>query len=150
MDEIVSLAQGDPSQQRQVLELVPWDMKEIYLSLLGELKDFSSIKRSWLWIGSWTSSKDVPRWIGKVSDGTIRLSACYISNLEFLLSIPSSQRHIDRKTREILIRKLRLIHFSVTGTIGHWTNDSPTCIGTNPIVTLSQSETTQLSHLASS
>ena len=63
--------------------------------------------------GNWKVSKEILGWIINTSSGTISLSPKRISDLNMLLDIPPSQRHISCKKLERLIGKIQLMHLVI-------------------------------------
>ena len=63
MDNLNCLAQGSPDQHRRVTEMVLQGIKDIFPSLLFNLKDSFSLKKAQKGDGNWAVEKDILGWI---------------------------------------------------------------------------------------
>ena len=120
MDNLNCVAQGDPSQQCQVTELVLRAIKTAHPSLPGELKDSVSIKKALAGDGNWSLIKEILGWVLNTTSGTLHLSDKRRRDLKKLLTIPHTQLRLSRKKLKRLIGKLRLIQLAVLGVIRHF------------------------------
>ena len=120
MDDINYLTQGNQPQQHRLIEIVLQEIKNMYPTVKGELKDSISLKKASTGDGDWSASEEILGWIINTSTGTISLSPKRITDLNQLLDPPSSQRRMSRKKLERLIGKLRSMHLAIPGAIGHF------------------------------
>ena len=120
MDDINCLTQGDTYQQKRVTEIVLSEIKSVYPTVEGELKDSISLKKAKAGDGDWDVTKEILGWVVNSATGTISLSQKRRADLETLLAIPSTQHRMSRKKLERLIGKLRSMHLAIPGAIGHF------------------------------
>ena len=62
MDDLMGATQGDPTQQRRATEIMLRAIKEVFPSVVGELKDSVSIKKALQGDGSWSWMKEILGW----------------------------------------------------------------------------------------
>ena len=120
MDDLMGATQGDPTQQRRATEIMLKAIKEVFPSVVGELKDSVSIKKALQGGGSWSWMKEILGWDIDTVAGTICLPPRRLAELKELLPIPPSQRRLAVDKLRKLIGKLRSMHLAVPGAIGHF------------------------------
>ena len=122
MDDLLCAAQVEPTQQQRVSELAICSLKEIFPSLLGDVKDSVSLKKMFSGDGDgyWSTIKEILGWVIGTHRSTLVLSSKQHLQIISLLVIPDSHRRISAKNLECLISKLRSMHLLVLGSIWYF------------------------------
>ena len=103
MNDIISVAQGGLYQQHRVFDGTVRDLKWIFLSLSGQLKDSVSMKKLVAGEGEWTFVKKFLGWILDTRAGTVTLPDRKLEEPLILVDIPATQRRMGRKDLERLV-----------------------------------------------
>ena len=120
MEELCCLAHGSTDQQRQVTEMVLQGIKDIFPSLPLKMKDSVSLKKSRKSDGGWVVEKDILVWILNSEKGTFQLPFRCLKELNYFLAISPSQWQLPVSKLRSLINKLRSMHLTMPGAIGHF------------------------------
>ena len=140
MDDLNCATQGYVGQQQRVSELTIRSKKEIFPSLLAEVKDSVSLKNSMQDNCDWDRVKEILGCIISTHYSTLRLPPKRLAELKILLVIPSSQRRMSTKKLDRLIEKFQSIHLAIPGDVGifttfRWLSRPLTMLaGTQPIL----------------
>ena len=75
MDHLRCAAHIDPTQQQRFSEITIRALREIFPSLLGEVKDSASPKKALAGDGDWATIKEILEWEIDTHWGTLALSS---------------------------------------------------------------------------
>ena len=119
MGDVISAVQGRPDCQHLSFDGTVCDLKWLFLSLPGDLKELLSVKKLVAGEGGWTCGKEVLGWILDTEAGTVTLSERNLKELLTLVDIPATQLRMDQKDLERLVVKLRSMYLAVPGAVAH-------------------------------
>ena len=74
MDDLLCADKGGAAQQQRVLDLMFYDLKEIFPYIPGEIKDLVRLKKALDGNGDWKTTKEILRWVVDKNKGTLLLS----------------------------------------------------------------------------
>ena len=106
MDEVISAVQGGTYRQYRVFDGTVCALKQLFPSLLGDLKDSARVKNILAGEGDWTCVKEVLGCTLDTKTGTVNLPDKKLEELLTLVDIPGTQCRMGRKDLERLVGKL--------------------------------------------
>ena len=120
MDNLNFATQGGVGQQQRTYAVTLRALKEIFPSLLSDIKDSVSLKKALQGNGNCAQIEGIFVWSINTHDGTLRLPSKRLAELRIILAIHSSQRRMSPKKLELLIGKLCSIHLDIPGVVRHF------------------------------
>ena len=87
--------------------------------MLGETKDFVSVKKLMADKGDWACEKDIFGWLINTEVVTVALTEQKHLELLQLIVIPVTQRRMGWKKLVLLVGKLHYMHLTVSGVVAH-------------------------------